>query len=110
MYPLDVVKVTTTLGGPAVFGAAPATVVELAAAVARGFPRWRALGSPEAATAGGQWLASNGAALLKVPSALVPPEANYLVNPQHRDASRLIVGSPEPLEWDARLFGIPSPI
>ncbi len=73
-------------------------------------PNWRALGSPEAAAAGGQWLASKGAALLKVPSALVPREANYLVNPQHRDASRLIVGRPEPLEWDARLFGIPLPI
>jgi hypothetical protein len=34
----------------------------------------------------------------------------YDTNPKHPDASRLIVGDPEPLEWDARLFGIPSPI
>jgi putative toxin-antitoxin system antitoxin component (TIGR02293 family) len=39
MYPLDVTKVTATLGGPAVIGASPATVAELAAAVARGLPR-----------------------------------------------------------------------
>ncbi len=39
MYPLDVGKVAATLGGPAAIGAAPATVVELAAAVARGLPR-----------------------------------------------------------------------
>ena len=63
---------------------------------------WRALGSPEAATAGGQWLLSKGAALLKVPSALVPSEANYLIKPTHPDTARLVVGAPERLEWDAR--------
>jgi RES domain-containing protein len=44
-----------------------------------------------------------------VPSALVPREANYLVNPEHPDTSRLTVSDPEPLEWDARLFGIAPP-
>jgi putative toxin-antitoxin system antitoxin component (TIGR02293 family) len=39
MYPIDVTKVAAALGGQAVIGAAPATVVELAAAVARGLPR-----------------------------------------------------------------------
>jgi putative toxin-antitoxin system antitoxin component (TIGR02293 family) len=39
MYPLDVTKVAATLGGPAVIGAAPVTVMELAAAVAKGLPR-----------------------------------------------------------------------
>ena len=73
-------------------------------------PNWRSLGSPEAAAAGGRWLASRTAALLRVPSALVPREANFLVNPAHPDAARLTVSMPEPLEWDARLFGIPSPI
>ncbi len=70
---------------------------------------WRALGSPEAAAAGGRWLASRSAPLLRVPSALVPREANYLVNPAHPDAARLIVSDPEPLEWDTRLFGVPKP-
>lgn len=72
-------------------------------------PNWRALGSPEAAAAGGEWVRSSRTALLRVPSALVPREDNYLVNPAHPDAQRIIVSSPEPLEWDARLFGIPSP-
>ncbi len=72
---------------------------------------WRALGSPEAASAGGHWLRSKGsAALLRVPSALVPREVNYLVNPKHADSSRLIVGDPEPLERDARPFGISPPV
>jgi RES domain-containing protein len=72
-------------------------------------PGWRALGSPEAAAAGGAWLAAGRTALLRVPSAVVPREANYLVNPAHPDATRLRVGATEPLEWDARLFGIPAP-
>lgn len=73
-------------------------------------PNWRALGSPEAAAAGGEWAASRRTPLLRVPSALVPQEANYLVNPAHPDATRIRVSSPEPLEWDARLFGVPPPI
>src|SRR5690349_2685241 len=44
-------------------------------------PGWRLLGSPEAAAAGGAWLAASRRALLRVPSAVVPREANYLVNP-----------------------------
>jgi RES domain-containing protein len=73
-------------------------------------PDWRALGSPEAAAAGGEWIASGRTPLLRVPSALVPREPNYLVNPAHPDARRIRVGAPEKLEWDARLFGVPSPI
>jgi RES domain-containing protein len=72
-------------------------------------PGWRVLGSPEAVAAGGAWLAAGRTALLRVPSAVVPREANYLVNPAHPDAARLRVGVPEPLEWGARLFGIPAP-
>jgi RES domain-containing protein len=72
-------------------------------------PNWRALGSPEAMAAGGEWVRSGRTALLCVPSAVVPREANYLVNPAHPDAQRIAVSVPEPLEWDARFFGIPSP-
>jgi putative toxin-antitoxin system antitoxin component (TIGR02293 family) len=39
MYPLDVAKVMAALGGPGVVGSDPATIGELAAAVARGLPR-----------------------------------------------------------------------
>lgn len=70
---------------------------------------WRELGSPAAMAAGGEWLASRRATLLRVPSALVPREANYLINPLHPDAARILPSSPEPLEWDPRLFGIPAP-
>ncbi len=70
---------------------------------------WRALASPEAVVAGSAWLAARRTALLRVPSALVPREANYLVNPAHPDAGRIAVGTPEPLTWDLRLFGVPPP-
>jgi RES domain-containing protein len=69
-------------------------------------PHWQALGSPQAAAAGGAWAASRRTALLRVPSALVPREPNYLVNPAHPDAARISVAAPERLEWDARLFGV----
>ena len=77
--------------------------------MARPPQNWRPLGSPEAVAEGGRWLASGRSPLLRVPSALVPREANYLVNPAHPDASRIRVGPPEMLEWDARLFGVPPP-
>lgn len=72
-------------------------------------PHWRALGSPEAVAAGGEWAASRRTALLRVPSALVPREPNYLINPAHPDAARIVVGTAEPLVWDSRLFGVPAP-
>lgn len=70
---------------------------------------WRTLSSPAAAAAGGRWLAAGRTALLRVPSAIVPREANYVVNPAHRDAARIRVGAPAPLDWDPRLFGVPPP-
>jgi RES domain-containing protein len=61
-------------------------------------PGRRLIGSPAAAAAGGAWLAARRTTLLRVPSAVVPREANYLVNPAHPDATRIRVGAPEPLE------------
>jgi len=38
-----------------------------------------------------------------VPSAVVPGEHNFLLNPRHRDFGRLEIGGPEPFEFDPRL-------
>jgi len=70
---------------------------------------WRSPGSAEAVAAGAAWLAAGRSALLRVPSALVPREANIVVNPAHPDAARITVGPVEALDWDPRLFGIPAP-
>lgn len=70
---------------------------------------WQALGSPTAVAAGADWAAHGRTALLRVPSVLVPEEANWVVNPRHPDAARIVVTPPAALAWDARLFGIPPP-
>ena len=70
---------------------------------------WADMGSPSARAAGAGWLAAGCTALLRVPSAVVPREANWVVNPAHPDAARIRVGAPETMAWDPRLFGIPAP-
>ncbi|MGG5820312.1 RES family NAD+ phosphorylase [Falsiroseomonas sp. HW251] len=70
---------------------------------------WRSLASPSAVAAGAAWIAAGRTALLRVPSAVVPREANFVVNPAHPDAARIRVGRAETLDWDPRLFGIPAP-
>ncbi len=42
-------------------------------------------------------------AVLKVPSSIVPPEFNYLINPNHPDAKKITVISQVPLNFDQRL-------
>lgn len=42
------------------------------------------------------------AAVLKVPSSIVPPEYNYLINPNHPDAKRITVISTQRLLFDGR--------
>ncbi|HVC58759.1 MAG TPA: RES domain-containing protein [Acetobacteraceae bacterium] len=70
---------------------------------------WRALDSPTAMRSGGLWFAELRTALSRVPSAVIPREANYVINPAHPYAGRIQVMPPDPLVWDSRLFGIPSP-
>lgn len=70
---------------------------------------WRELDSSGARDAGTAWVASGRTAVLRVPSAVVPDEMNFLINPRHPDAVRITVGAPAPVEWDPRLFGIAAP-
>ena len=53
---------------------------------------------------GDDWLRSARSAVLMVPSVLARKENNVLLNPQHPDFLQIVVGSPEPVIWDARLF------
>ncbi|HEV7349785.1 RES family NAD+ phosphorylase [Telluribacter sp.] len=52
---------------------------------------------------GDDFVQENSAAVLKVPSCLVPPEFNYLINPNHSDAKKITVISIAPLRFDQRL-------
>ncbi len=51
---------------------------------------------------GDDFVTDNEAAVLKVPSSIVPPEFNYLINPNHPDSKRITVVSTEPLKLDKR--------
>ena len=53
---------------------------------------------------GDQWLARNSSALLQVPSALVPHTSNFLLNPLHKEAARILVASISRQGFDRRLL------
>jgi RES domain-containing protein len=52
---------------------------------------------------GDGWVQAKDSLALRVPSAVVPEENNYLVNPHHPDAEMLDIGAPEPFTFDPRL-------
>jgi RES domain-containing protein len=52
---------------------------------------------------GDDFVTEKSAAVLKVPSSIVPPEFNYLINPNHPDAARITVISTMKLSFDSRL-------
>jgi RES domain-containing protein len=52
---------------------------------------------------GMSWLRRQSSLLLKVPSAIIPTEFNYLINPQHPEFHRLRIGEPLPFRFDPRL-------
>lgn len=53
---------------------------------------------------GTQWAARQSAAVLAVPSAVVPSEFNYLLNPLHADFRKIRIGRPQRVRTDARLL------
>ena len=70
--------------------------------------RWRDDPSPAALRAlGDGWLESGKSAVLRVPSAVIGVEFNYLLNPAHPDFSRVTIGPRLPYELDRRLVRAP---
>lgn len=65
---------------------------------------WRAEPAPKRLqTLGDEWLDSGKSAVLRIPSAIVVGEFNYLLNPLHPDFSELRIHSPKNLSIDKRL-------
>jgi RES domain-containing protein len=60
--------------------------------------------APSTQRLGDEWIARRESAVLRVPSALVPRESNYVLNPRHPDFSTIRVGEPEPVAMDPRLL------
>lgn len=51
---------------------------------------------------GDDFVKDTAAAVLKVPSAIIPSEFNYLINPNHPDAKKITIVSNTPLNFDPR--------
>ena len=65
---------------------------------------WMEFPAPIALAAlGDEWLDTERSAVLKVPSAVVGVEFNYLLNPSHADFALIRVGSEQPYRIDPRL-------
>ena len=66
---------------------------------------WRDMAAREKLRAiGSEWAGKRSAAVLAVPSAVIPSETNYLLNPLHPDFKRIRTGKPERFETDRRLI------
>jgi len=61
---------------------------------------WRGDPSPARVRAiGDDWVGTDASAVLRVPSALVTTENNFLLNPRHKDFSSLRIGKPMPFRF-----------
>jgi RES domain-containing protein len=66
--------------------------------------RWRASPAPtKLQVEGDRWASERRSPVLRVPSALVPRESNYLLNPNHPEFARLVLGGVERCDFDPRL-------
>mgnify|MGYP003411559635 FL=1 len=53
---------------------------------------------------GSEWVQVQASAVLRVPSALIPVEFNYLLNPAHSDFGRIVWADPVPFSLDPRFL------
>ena len=65
---------------------------------------WQAVPEhPWCADYGTRWLADGKTLALEVPSALIPDESNFLINPAHPGFSKVAVAAEQPFRFDPRL-------
>ena len=66
---------------------------------------WRTYPAPPALTMiGERWLRESKAAVLSVPSVVIPLERNYVLNPIHADFASLVINRSEPFRFDPRMW------
>jgi RES domain-containing protein len=69
---------------------------------------WRSLPAPEAlARTGTSWAQRLESAVLSVPSAILPEERNYLLNPAHAEFREIMFGPARPFSFDPRMWKRP---
>lgn len=67
--------------------------------------KWRAAASrQQLQEMGRQWLSGGEAAVLSVPSVILPQEGNFLLNPRHADFKQIRIGAAEILDMGSRLL------
>jgi RES domain-containing protein len=67
-------------------------------------PKWNASPPPiEVQQIGDDWAASGISPVLKVPSAAIPMESNYLINIGHEQFANFKLGKPKAFTFDSRL-------
>ena len=71
----------------------------------KSLPRdWRTYPAPaELQRLGNDWISTGATAVLRVPSAVIPEEFNFLLNPAQVGAPTIRVVSQERFEYDSRL-------
>jgi len=52
---------------------------------------------------GTDWARKARTAVLSVPSAVVPEDRNYVLNPAHPDFRKIRAGKPQPFSFDPRM-------
>jgi RES domain-containing protein len=60
---------------------------------------------PQLKSIGDTWARSGKTAVLVVPSAVIPHESNYLLNPAHPDFSRIRILKSRRFRFDPRMWG-----
>lgn len=66
---------------------------------------WKDTPAPERLKAyGADWLLRGKSPVLKVPSALIASECNFILNPLHPDFKRIIIGKPLMFCYDPRMW------
>lgn len=67
-------------------------------------PHWKKFDKmPYTQSLGDQWIREAKSAILKVPSAIVSGDSNYLLNPGHKDYRKIKLKRTEPFEFDDRI-------
>lgn len=67
--------------------------------------RWRDTPAPDSLKAcGADWLKRGESAVLKVPSALISSECNFILNPLHPDFQKIRITPPEAFCFDPRMW------
>ena len=66
---------------------------------------WRTEPPPPVTRAmGSDWAGEGGTAVLKVPSALILTQHNFILNPNHPDFPRIRISKPRPFRFDSRMW------